>query len=153
MEFRRLSDVSLIEEASDIANVLVEENGEIKRVPKTQVGGTGFPTAIIKDANYDSYLGGGQPETSGDSIFTCLNMTFEEAYEIISNGEILDAVGMLINDIYYEGSLIPVITPSYETLLLDNVVGLPCICFSFSTINLYWTQNGLSRYEPGNTPK
>ncbi len=38
-EFERLSEVELIETASDEANVLVEENGEIKRVAKTEVGG------------------------------------------------------------------------------------------------------------------
>lgn len=152
MEFRRLSDVSLIEEASDIANVLIEENGEIKRVPKTQVGGIGFPTAIIKDANYDSYLGGVQPKASGDPICTCLNMTFEEAHEIISNGEILEAIGMLVN--YYEfDNPVSTMTRSGATTLLDNIVGLPCICFSFWTENFYWTENEISNIMPGSSPK
>lgn len=39
LEFTRLSDVALVEEATDTANVLIEEGGEIKRVPKTEVGG------------------------------------------------------------------------------------------------------------------
>lgn len=148
MEFRRLSDVSLIEEASDIANVLIEENGEIKRVPKTQVGGTGFPTAIIKDINYDSYLDGVQPKAkaSGPIICTCLNMTFEEAHEIISNGETLEAIGMLVN---YPVSTI---TRSDETILLDNIAGFPCIGFSFGANDFYWTENEISNIRPDSSP-
>lgn len=39
LDFTRLSDVTLVEEATETANVLIEEGGEIKRVPKTEVGG------------------------------------------------------------------------------------------------------------------
>lgn len=39
LEFTRLSDVELVVEATETANVLIEEGGEIKRVPKTEVGG------------------------------------------------------------------------------------------------------------------
>lgn len=38
MEFTRLSDVTLVNEVSEDANVLVEENGEIKKVSKTEIG-------------------------------------------------------------------------------------------------------------------
>ena len=102
MEFTRLSDVTLVEETIDTANVLIEENGEIKRVPKTEVGGTGFPTAIIKSSNYDeaitAMLNPAEPSSVKSAVFTdevnfsCTNMTFEEAYEIMSNGEILNVI-------------------------------------------------------------
>ena len=38
-EFKKLSEVTVIEESTDNAHVLIEENGEIYRVPKTAVGG------------------------------------------------------------------------------------------------------------------
>ena len=38
-EFKKLSEVAATEEVTDAAYVLVEENGEIYRVPKTMVGG------------------------------------------------------------------------------------------------------------------
>lgn len=38
MEFKRLSDVDLVNEVSENANVLVEENGEIKKVSKVEIG-------------------------------------------------------------------------------------------------------------------
>ena len=38
MEFEKLSEVTLAENAADTANVMIEENGEIKRVPKNTIG-------------------------------------------------------------------------------------------------------------------
>ena len=40
-EFKRLSDVEVIAEPTESANVLIEENGVIKKAPKTAVGGNG----------------------------------------------------------------------------------------------------------------
>lgn len=39
MEFKKLSAVEAVEAVSDAANVLIEENGVIKRAPKGEVGG------------------------------------------------------------------------------------------------------------------
>ena len=41
MEFKRLSDVEVVAEPAESANVLIEENGVIKKAPKTAVGGGG----------------------------------------------------------------------------------------------------------------
>lgn len=38
-EFKKLSDVEVVEIPADTANVLIEENGIIKKAPKTAVGG------------------------------------------------------------------------------------------------------------------
>ena len=52
-DFVKLSEVTVLEEVSDTASVLVEQNGEIYRAPKTQVGGAGgVKTAIIRDSKY-----------------------------------------------------------------------------------------------------
>ncbi len=52
--FTKLSEVTLADKAADVANVLIEENGEIKRVAKTEVGGSNANTVIIKSSDYDS---------------------------------------------------------------------------------------------------
>lgn len=39
MEFKRLSDVEVVAEPAEFTNVLIEENGVIKKAPKTAVGG------------------------------------------------------------------------------------------------------------------
>ena len=41
-EFKKLSEVTVLEEAAETAHVLIEENGEIYRVPKSLVGGKGM---------------------------------------------------------------------------------------------------------------
>lgn len=38
MEFTRLSDVTLVNEVSEDTNVLIEDNGEIKKVSKSDIG-------------------------------------------------------------------------------------------------------------------
>lgn len=40
-EFKKLSDVEVVVEPNESANVLIEENGIIKKAPKTAVGGAG----------------------------------------------------------------------------------------------------------------
>jgi hypothetical protein len=40
-EFKRLSDVEVVAEPTESANVLIEEDGIIKKAPKTAVGGAG----------------------------------------------------------------------------------------------------------------
>lgn len=46
-EFKKLSEVAVLEEAAETAYVLVEENGEIYRVPKTAVGGAGGAQGMV----------------------------------------------------------------------------------------------------------
>lgn len=41
MEFKKLSDVEVVAKPSESANILIEENGIIKKAPKTAVGGAG----------------------------------------------------------------------------------------------------------------
>lgn len=41
LEFKKLSNVEIVEEPSETANVLIEEDGVIKKAPKTAVGGAG----------------------------------------------------------------------------------------------------------------
>lgn len=70
-EFKRLSEVEQIETASDNATVLIEEGGDIKRVPKSAVGGAGG--YVIKLEN--SYIG-------GDGLFW-LDENYDELYDVL----------------------------------------------------------------------
>ena len=53
VEFKKLAGVDTVETATDAANVLIEEGGTIKRVPKTEVGGSGGsePEVVIIDTS------------------------------------------------------------------------------------------------------
>lgn len=46
-EFKKLSEVDVLEKAAETAYVLVEENGEIYRVPKTAIDGAGGAQGMV----------------------------------------------------------------------------------------------------------
>lgn len=51
MEFKRLSDVEVVAEPTESANVLIEENGVIKKAPKTAVGGVSGEADLVIEIN------------------------------------------------------------------------------------------------------
>jgi hypothetical protein len=144
-EFKKLSEVTALEEAAETAYVLIEENGEIYRVPKTAVGGAGgIKTAIIRDSGYLNAIAGLSTMSSSAPAYTyeCINMTFEEAYETMANGEPLNVIGMLTA----EGGM----NVQGMSGFLGTAMGTPCIMVGFEIANiyLYWTANGLSASSP-----
>ena len=144
-EFKKLSEVELLETASDNATVLVEEGGEIKRVAKSEVGGAGIKTAIIKSSDYDNAIAGlSTAITVVEVTHSCLNMTFEEAYQTMASGEPLQAVAMhLQNDT-------PVCDPLFCIFLGVGAYGEPCLLLlaTLGAVELYWTASGLSTSAP-----
>lgn len=72
-EFKRLADVEAVAEPAETANVLIEENGIIKRAPKTAVGGGDEWDVII-------HLEGGADMESVET-FTLV----KGSYQIIAN--------------------------------------------------------------------
>lgn len=154
MEYKKITEVEMIEEPSENATVLAEDNGALKRVPYKNVGGGGgIPTAIIKDSNYDNAIAGVQTMSTGASAVTyeCINMTFDEAYAIMASGQPLQAVAMLA----MEGGMV---VPAIPVFTGNALFGVPCIGFMISiamstdyimTLQLYWTADGLSTDEPG----
>ena len=147
-EFKKLSEVTTLEEAAETAHVLIEENGEIYRVPKTAVGGAGggIKTAIIRDSRYLNAIAGVSTMASAAPAVTyeCINMTFEEAYETMAKGEPLNVVGML--------------TGTHGATNMKGIVsfagtatfGVPCLVVIFGkpAPELFWTADGLSTSEP-----
>lgn len=148
-EFKKLSEVTTLEEAAETAYVLIEENGEIYRVPKTAVGGAGgIKTAIIRDSGYLNAIAGVSTMTSAAPAYTyeCINMTFEEAYETMAQGEPLMVVGMFTT----EGATCLYGEPTFT----GTAMGVQCIMLMFycnmmdSMSTLYWTAEGLSTEQP-----
>lgn len=75
-EFKKLSEVNVLEEVSDTASVLVEQNGEIYRAPKTQVGGAGGYMLITLTHN-NSYV---------DNYVMHCDINYDEMYEALLAG-------------------------------------------------------------------
>lgn len=144
-EFKKLSEVELLETSSETANVLIEEDGEIKRVPKSAVGGAGggLPTVIIKDSMYDNAIAGvmATPAAAPEVEYACINMTFEDAYQTMSMGEPLNVILML-------GNTDAPTCISGGLMLGTGFFGMPCIIIG-EAVTLFWTPDGLSTQEPG----
>ena len=93
--FKKIGATNMLETAPDNANVVCEVNGEVNRVPATKIGGGGIKVAIIKRTG---------------SVFSCDNMTYEEAVEYLTNGVpflifIFDGAGYEIaRAVYYNGT-------------------------------------------------
>lgn len=78
-EFQKLSEVEKLETASDNASVLIEEGGEIKRVPKKEVGGAGGYVATLTINDLEN------PPVECDSEFV-LSENYDELYEVLCAG-------------------------------------------------------------------
>ena len=149
MEFKRLADVEALTEIPEGANAFVEVDGEIKRVPGEGLGGAGgFKTAVIKSSYYDKALGyvtGGGRTALDVPTFSCINMTFNEAYTTLENGEVLKAILMDTTDF-------PMIVEMLVGFMGETIYEEPTIAFLASTpfaqISLYWTPNGISTEAP-----
>lgn len=144
--FKRLSEVEALTEVPEGAKVLAEANGKIVRVPGSGLGGGGgIKTAIIKASNYDQALQGVQtlsPAPGVEITYSCINMTFEEAYEAMANGEPMTALMMAAGNgsIFNEYS-----TVYFLGMSINNV---PCIGIDAKLKPLYWTADGLSTTKP-----
>lgn len=99
----------------------------------------GVKTAIIRSSSYDN--------RNSSNPYTCTNMTFEEAYQTMTNADPLGVFGMLvIQD-----------TPinMYGTITRYNLGnGHYCIGIAFNSLEggkplvLYWTADGISDKNP-----
>ena len=68
--FKKIGATNILENAPDNANVVCEVDGEVNRVPITNVG-SGIKIAIIKQTG---------------NTYSCDNMTYAEAVEYLTNG-------------------------------------------------------------------
>jgi hypothetical protein len=138
--FKNLADVELLEEVPEEATAFVELNGSIKRVPSKGLGGEGgIKTAIIKDSVYDDAILAQVNPRDARITYECLNMTFEEAYTTMVNGEQLACFGMLAID----GP-----TNLYGTAVFEGIYNsVPSIAMVFKCdggiISLIWTADEL----------
>ena len=151
MEFTKLSEVEALTEVPENATVLAEVDGVIKRIPGDGLGGgAGIATAIIKSSDYDEALGmlqsGGVTPTIADAgpTYSCINMTFNEAYSLMASGEPLDTLVMIA----YEGCMT---IRGMVGFVGDAMTGFPCIMMFFEYINLtlFWTEDGIFTEMPG----
>ena len=142
--FKNLAEVELLNEVPEGCTALAEVDGVVKRVPSKGLGGAGgIKTAIIKDSTYNNIVAGGMAPMGTYVGYECINMTFEEAYQTIENGEPLACFGMLTG----EGAM-----NMYGIIAFTGSAqfDVPCIMLGFELANLtlFWTADGLSTDAP-----
>ena len=127
-KFKKLGEVTLLDSVTNNTTVLVEENGEIKRAPKNEVGGTGGYVIKLENSfigNSDCYefeesydnlyevlLAGGAvwvdyenaPQMSMPSALSLWDATNWGPYKFIVCGWCLTDKGLVLWD--YDGSTI-----------------------------------------------
>lgn len=124
-EFKKLSEVDVINTASDNATVLIEEGGEIKRVSKKEVGGAGGYVIRLGDGTftaieygyecyenydelYDILMAGGSvwideenaPEYSAPAPMSLNNITNWGPSKYLVRGWQLTDCGLVLYDLY-----------------------------------------------------
>lgn len=79
-EFKKLSDVDVLEELSENTHVIVEDGGKLKRYSAATVGGTSTPTIFRTISQWV----GGDEDGWYETVTTC-NKTYDECLEEYNN--------------------------------------------------------------------
>ena len=79
--FKSIADTQVVAEPSESVHVLIEENGEIKRAPKTAVGGAGGSESLAILFNSGNWVGG----DSGYELIYVTEGLYEKVLESLSN--------------------------------------------------------------------
>lgn len=154
--YKKLTDVEVMEEVSENTMALVEENGKLKKVPCGAGfgGGNGVATAIIRGDIYMNMLSQTAPLDGMDfEDYTCDNMTFKEAKDIILAGEPLDVI-MMYNNPWGDNAIV------HPQIYVDGLkYGRECIELfvdriynssmdDYYSTRIFWTATGFSHNDP-----
>lgn len=145
LDYNNLTNVGVMEQVSENSMALVNDGGVIKQVSCGAGFGGGVKTAIVKSNNYMNNFS--QGTSVPQDKYTCNNMTFKEAKNIILSGEPLDIIMMGMDKRWNE----PYIIHPY-ICVNDINRATPCIRLCAEIYNestkdytdmiIYWTADG-----------
>lgn len=143
IQYKTANQLPIMEEVTGNTYALVEENGTLKRVSGSSLGGSSIKTAIIKSSTYDNAISGPPEMNNEAATYSCINMTFEEAHQTMSNGEPLQAIIMFVADM-----MPSCLQPTFVSLA-DAAIGAPTICIiGAQEFRYFWTADGISTTPP-----
>ena len=128
-EFKKLSDVEVIAEPTESANVLIEEDGVIKKAPKTAVGGAGGGSneSVLKIYINDNFEDSSNYTLPDNFYETVLDKFWKEEYpnifyylHIYTGDGDYDFCGLPLSVCYDEGSqcvFIYILHESYKYMI------------------------------------
>lgn len=138
IQYKTADQLPIMEEVTGNTYALVEENGTLKRVSGSSLGG-GIKTAMITINLGDN------------TVIECTNMTFEEAYQAMTTGESIDCICTLIIDGLASVSHPVLVCFSVESTIIIKIdIGLMLEpSNNKSNISLLaWTSSGIGEYRP-----
>ena len=143
IQYKTANQLPIMEEVTGNTYALVEENGTLKRVSGSSLGGSDIKAAIIKSSTYDNAISGPTEMGNEAATYSCINMTFEEAHQTMANGEPLQVIIMLVAD------GVPSCLQATIVSLADAAVGVPTIAIiCMQELRYFWTADGLSTTPP-----
>jgi len=142
VSYKNLNDLPIMEETNDNTYALVADGDSMKRVPGSMLGGGGIKTAIIKDNYYDIVLNGGAPDTNDVQVYTCLNLSFEEAYATIKSGNPLAVRLMTTNS--SDGTAFYALCEEAKVAFDNNFAADEVIVMS-DRLTLLWGSTGIEQ--------
>ena len=146
IQYKTANQLPIMEEVTGNTYALVEENGTLKRVSGSSLGGSGIKTAIIKSSTYDNAISGSTEIGNEATTYSCINMTFEEAHQTMSNGEPLQVIIMTVAD------RLPSCLQGIFVAFADAEFGVPTIAIVLTKGQAYfWTADGISTTPPTST--
>lgn len=102
--YKKITDLELIEEVSESATVLAINNGTLKQVPYEMVGG-GKSNCCVINIDQGNAEGPSENVDSDELIYSC-NMTYSELLEALQNKTL---IGFTVNA--YAGTEMRMATP------------------------------------------
>lgn len=110
VEFMKLSEVEQIDVGSDNATVLIEDGGEIKRVPKSAVGGVGGYVVTFTESNVSP----SSTSTFTDYTLVCTD-NYDDMYDVLMAG----------GSVYFDITLLTFNSPAPSVLTSTSEVSSP----------------------------
>lgn len=140
--YKKLTDVEVMEEVSENSMALVNENGVLKQVP-CGAGFGGGTAAIIEFTGSAASEVGAQGDSS--MSFICNNMTHSDILTSLQDGIFVNVVAIgLLDGVTCQGiaCTMQVVPP------LDNAIVLSFMYMPFETL-FWYSDNTITTEEPG----
>ena len=78
-EFKSINDIEVVAEPTESANVLIEENGVIKKAPKTAVGGSNTLAIFFNSNNWVEEYNGNEILSAPDNLYETIDDMYQNS--------------------------------------------------------------------------
>ena len=144
--YKNITDVEVLNEMPEGATALVNDDGDLKQVACEKMGspiiGGGVATAFFKQDGYDNVLAGvASADEAPEGTYTCINMTFDEACQVVMSGQPIEVIFMTTIDggLFFQPAYNVAYDGAHRLIYAETDTGR----------HAYWTSDGISTKGPG----